>query len=220
MWNSHMLLCELRDQLPAHVIVFEYPGYGIAGGHASDQACNDALSAVYRWVTRNQAVPCSDVIFCGRSIGTGPCAWLAAKLHEEDLGGLVMISAFSSVKAVVRNATADGGRMMEAAGSAAQYLIQDRYKNAKELTAVRCPVLLLHGTEDNVCSPEDAEKLYEACTSTAHRQLCLIPGMDHDNILDFTDELREQLSRVFDCKAKPGRKLERNADYSIPEDNE
>eukprot|EP00658_Telonema_sp_P-2_P003479 TRINITY_DN11295_c0_g1_i4.p2 TRINITY_DN11295_c0_g1~~TRINITY_DN11295_c0_g1_i4.p2 ORF type:complete len:237 (-),score=54.82 TRINITY_DN11295_c0_g1_i4:528-1238(-) len=129
-WNSHNLLRALRDGLPAHVIVFEYPGYGVAGGHASDDAINNAISMVYRWVIEKQAVPPNDVLLCGRSIGTGPCTWLAAQ--QPNVGGLIMISAFSSVKAVVKNTTHEQGRIMVAAGSAAQYLIQDRYKNGPD----------------------------------------------------------------------------------------
>ena len=183
-------------------------GYGIAEGRPSERACNEALESVYRWVTDKLSVPSDDIILMGRSIGTGPCAHLAAQLSRDSVGGLVLLSSFCSVKSIVRHVTNTGtSRKMAVAGKAAQLLIQDRFDNLEALRAVCCPVLLLHGVEDQVCSMEDAESLYDACTSTQHRQLCLIPAMDHDNILQHAHQLVAQIGRVFDCKAKPGRPL-------------
>jgi len=82
----------------------------------------------------------------GRSIGSGPAVHLA---HLHPVGGLVLVSAFTSIKAVVRGV----------AGSLGEALVRQRFDNLAKMQAVACPVLLIHGDEDELVPVDHARQL-------------------------------------------------------------
>lgn len=74
----------------------------------------------------------SDILLFGRSIGTGPATVVAATRKP---GGLVLMSAFKSIRDIVR----------EQAGSLLQYVMSDRFRNIDLISEVTCPTFLVHG---------------------------------------------------------------------------
>ena len=88
----------LIRSLPIHLLVVEYPGYGIMDGTCS---CKEVLSVaehVYRYVTTSRndgglGIPSERLIILGRSIGTGPASHIATnKCHS-----LILVSPFTSI---------------------------------------------------------------------------------------------------------------------------
>ena len=77
----------------------------------------------------------SDIMLFGRSIGTGPATVVAATRKP---GGLVLMSAFKSIRDIVR----------EQAGSLLQYVMSDRFRNIDLISDVTCPTFLVHGQQD------------------------------------------------------------------------
>jgi len=78
-------LCEptasiLSDNLNCHVLVPEYPGYGLCPGVACESQVQQCALAVYDWVVSKKGLnwPASNLIICGRSIGSGPAVHVAA----------------------------------------------------------------------------------------------------------------------------------------------
>ena len=87
-WSSHSI----------EIIAYDYPGYGLSRGNPSEQGCYDAIDAVYEELNLGLGRDPSKIIAWGRSLGTGPSLYLAAK-HK--VGGLILetpfLSAFRSV---------------------------------------------------------------------------------------------------------------------------
>lgn len=73
----------------------------------------------------------------GRSIGTGPATWLAAK---KIVSSLILVSPFTSLRGVVKDLV----------GNFAKYLIKERFDNADYMQSVYCPTLLIHGKRDQL----------------------------------------------------------------------
>ncbi|CAE8709759.1 unnamed protein product, partial [Polarella glacialis] len=67
---SYYFASGLRALLEVHVLIVEYPGYGIYGGRRPSE---ESLSAVadlsFRFVTDVLGIPSSDIILMGRSLG-------------------------------------------------------------------------------------------------------------------------------------------------------
>ena len=87
-----------------HVIAMEYPGYGIYPDlqNNSDKAqriLSDAEQVV-KFLTQKCGWLESDLIVCGRSIGSGPACHIAAN-HKN--AALVLISPHTSIRGVVKD---------------------------------------------------------------------------------------------------------------------
>ena len=60
--------------------------------------------------------------------------------HKHRVGALALVSAFTSIKCVVRNL----------AGSLGEALVKQRFDNLGKIGSVACPILLIHGDEDEL----------------------------------------------------------------------
>ena len=60
-----------------HVLIPEYPGYGMALGEANEVSVMRAVRAAYTFATRGLGWQADDVFLFGRSIGTGPAVQVA-----------------------------------------------------------------------------------------------------------------------------------------------
>lgn len=88
-----------------------------------------------------------DIILFGRSIGSGPATYLASK---RKVGALILMSAFTSIKAVVK----------DMAGSWAQHLIKQRFNNLEAIKQVVCPTFIIHGQKDRVVPFQHSKQLH------------------------------------------------------------
>ncbi|HEU0051965.1 MAG TPA: alpha/beta hydrolase, partial [Longimicrobium sp.] len=131
-------LGDLAELLPAlhdagfSVLAWDYRGYGRSTGKPGERATYRDAEAAYAYLTRELGVAPERVIVHGRSLGGGPAAYLAA---TNPVGGLVLESTFTSIFAVV-----PGVRLFPF----------DRFRTGARLGRVRTPVLVIHGTEDEV----------------------------------------------------------------------
>jgi fermentation-respiration switch protein FrsA (DUF1100 family) len=145
------------------VLAFDYRGYGASTGGppTADRATSDIVS-VYRHAVRTLGIAPGAIVLYGRSVGSGPATALAAR---EPVGGLVLESAFTSTFRVLTRVP---------------LLPFDRFPNLSELRRVRCPVLVIHGTEDEVIPWSHGRQLFEAATGP--RQSLWIEGAHHNDV--------------------------------------
>ncbi|KAG8638124.1 hypothetical protein MANES_15G188100v8 [Manihot esculenta] len=92
------------------------------------------IEAVYRCLQTEYGVSQEDIILYGQSVGSGPTLHLAAKLPR--LRGVVLHSAILSGLRVLCHVKFT--------------FCFDIYKNINKIRKVKCPVLVIHGTEDDV----------------------------------------------------------------------
>ena len=119
----------------------EYPGYGLAPGSPCADAIDRHVRAAYDHFTVRLRVRPERIVLFGASVGTGPAARLAAAVQADGgrVGGLILQSPYTCV----RDAAAS------LVGSLA-YLIFERWDNTAVLRELRCPLLIIHGTADDV----------------------------------------------------------------------
>ncbi|KAJ8548057.1 hypothetical protein K7X08_021293 [Anisodus acutangulus] len=136
---------ELSDRLRVNVMGYDYAGYGRSNGEPSEQNTYADIEAVYKCLKDIYEVKEKDIILYGQSIGSGPTLELATKLLQ--IRGVILQSAILS-----------GLRVM--------YRIKyslwlDIYKNIAKIPYVSCPILVIHGTEDEVVDISHGKKLWE-----------------------------------------------------------
>jgi hypothetical protein len=78
---SYEMLDHLRTSLKINIIAMEYPTYGIyedPEGCSGDKIVNDAED-VFKFLLKETKLQAKDIILFGRSLGSGPSSYLAAK---------------------------------------------------------------------------------------------------------------------------------------------
>ena len=124
-------LQKIATYLNAEVISYDYPGYGTSTGSPSESSLTTAAEAVYKHIIKNLPEN-RKLLIWGRSIGTGPATFLAAKHPGHSL---ILESPFISAFRVVTHI---------------QILPFDKFPNYKRITKINAPLLIIHGKKDKI----------------------------------------------------------------------
>ncbi|KAJ1495936.1 Alpha/Beta hydrolase protein, partial [Baffinella frigidus] len=130
----------LSDTLGVHVLIPEYPGYGMAPGRPNELSVNSNIEAAYEFAVNGLHWDPKSIILFGRSIGTGPAIKLAA---ERECGGVILVSPYTSVKDMVS----------KHAGFLTSWLtaeLANMFPSEDTIGRVQCPTLIVHGATDRV----------------------------------------------------------------------
>ncbi|MBR4653715.1 MAG: alpha/beta hydrolase [Kiritimatiellae bacterium] len=135
-------LFELADK-GYTVAAVDYPGYGLSDGSPDEAGCYRNVHRLYDWLMEKRGFAPEDIIINGFSIGTGPATELAA---TRPCGGLVLEAPFLSAPRVVTRF---------------RILPLDPFPNLKRIANVKCPVLIIHGTEDQIIPYAHGQALFK-----------------------------------------------------------
>uniref|UniRef100_A0A0G4G930 Serine aminopeptidase S33 domain-containing protein n=1 Tax=Chromera velia CCMP2878 TaxID=1169474 RepID=A0A0G4G930_9ALVE len=163
-------LRHMRNQFKVNTLALEYPGYGLLRkAQPSVESVNKVATTVLRHLVDRIGVSYSQVFLLGRSIGSGPAVDLSSRYP---LGGLVLVSAFTSLREAV---AAVVGRLpaMLVSGSA--------FPNGSLIANVSCPTLFIHGRGDALIPSSHSEELHRRCR--AKKMIVLPEGMEHNSNL-------------------------------------
>uniref|UniRef100_A0A7S0E134 Serine aminopeptidase S33 domain-containing protein n=1 Tax=Hanusia phi TaxID=3032 RepID=A0A7S0E134_9CRYP len=181
----------ISDHLGVHVMIPEYPGYGMAPGQPNELSVNRNIRAAYEFAVHALQWDPSHILFVGRSIGTGPAVRLAAEVR---CGGLILISPYTSVRDMVRRH----------AGTLTSWLTADLinlFPSEETIPFVRCPLLIVHGSNDKIIPAEHAMKLYSAAQMD-DKKLVLIEGLGHHG-LDLHLAVAQEAPQLFGLNDNP-----------------
>jgi abhydrolase domain-containing protein 17 len=163
------------------VLAYDYSGYGLSTGRPSERAAYSDAEAAYHYLTRVRGVPPERIVAHGRSLGGAVAAELAIR---HPVGGLVLESTFTSAFRVVR----DG-----------PLLPFDRFRTLAKLPRIDVPVLVIHGTADEVVGIAHGRALYATAQEpkralwverAGHNDLAYVAGPRYLRALrDFADAL-------------------------------
>jgi fermentation-respiration switch protein FrsA (DUF1100 family) len=144
------------------VFAYDYQGYGTSQGRASEKGAYDDENAAYDYLTASLKIAPDRIIILGRSVGSGPAVHLAAR---RPVAGLILQSPFVSAFRVLTRIP---------------LLPFDKFPNYKEIQRVHCPILIIHGTQDNVISPWHGQKLFALANEPKH--FFAVQGADHNDL--------------------------------------
>ncbi|XP_004232128.1 uncharacterized protein [Solanum lycopersicum] len=143
--QMYELFVELSHLLRVNLMGYDYSGYGRSTGKPSEQNTYADIEAAYRCLEETYGVKEEDVILYGQSVGSGPTLDLASRLSR--LRAVVLHSPILS-----------GLRVMYAVKRTYWF---DIYKNIDKIPLVECPVLIIHGTADDVVDCSHGKQLFE-----------------------------------------------------------
>ncbi|GER53198.1 alpha/beta-Hydrolases superfamily protein [Striga asiatica] len=135
------------NQIMCYILMYDYSGYGQSTGKPSEHNTYADIEAAYKCLEENYGAKQEDIILYGQSVGSGPTVDLAARLPH--LRAVVLHSPILS-----------GLRVMYPVKRSYWF---DIYKNIDKIPLVKCPVLVIHGTADDVVDYSHGKQLYEVC---------------------------------------------------------
>lgn len=157
------------------LFVFDYRGYGQSKGKPSRDGIYEDSVAAIKYIKSREDIDQSKLIVFGQSIGGANALAAVGANSFEGIVGVVTDSAFSTYKSVA-------GEHAGLLKPFAYTFIGNKHspkKYVEHITPV--PLLIIHGTKDNVASYKHAERLYDAAKEP--KELWKIEGGGHTSAL-------------------------------------
>jgi len=179
-------MSEVADYLGCDIFCYEYSGYGLSSGQASEKNSYADIRAAYDYLVKDRDIPSDKIIALGRGLGTGPSVDLASKV---DVGGLVLISSFLtlSYNNVFRKAS---------------FHRADAFNNVDKIRRVRCQVLVVHGMRDKAVPYNTVVTLYTRAKNKAPP--VIVPFAERNNIMgEHRYEVLPFIKRYLDNLCSP-----------------
>ena len=165
----------LREFRPpaAALLAVDFRGYGGSSGSPTVAGVQRDAEAAFDWLAAQPEVDAARIVVYGRSIGAGPAAHVAG---VRPAAGLILESAFTSVRAMVR-------RQFPWVPSA---LVPQAFDILAALGRVGAPILLIHGDRDEIVPPAMGRAL--AARAGTRAELWVIAGAGHNETYDVGGE--------------------------------
>ena len=182
----HERMKGMARELNVNIMCYDYTGYGYATGSPSEDMCYRNIESAYSYLRNILGIPACQIVLFGRSLGSGPSCYLAAKTaHDgESVAGLILHSPFLSIYRIVVNSSNLG-------------MVGDMFPNANRAPDIRCPTLIIHGTEDTVVPFSHGLELLNTFPEEIRTQPFWADGLGHNNIEIFLREMFIQRCRHF-----------------------
>lgn len=125
------------------VFAYDYEGYGTSEGKPSEKAIFEDEAAAYDFLAVDLKTAPDRIIIFGRSVGTGPATYIAAKRPS---AGLILQSPFVSAFRVLTRIP---------------LLPFDKFPNGRYIRHVHSPVLIMHSHGDSVIPFWHGQKMFD-----------------------------------------------------------
>lgn len=154
------------------IVVYDYPGYGLSTGSTTENGVFLSSRLVHDYVVKELGYSENRVILYGQSIGSGPAIDLASDATRS-VGGVVLHCPIASGLRVITNNMEFPGHWF------------DIFRNLEKMDKVKCPVFIVHGTEDSIVAVEHGLALSRRLSAVSPALLHApwwVPGADHGDI--------------------------------------
>lgn len=155
--------------LGLNLFALDYRGYGRSEGSPDEAGVYLDAEAAYRYLTEGRGFSAEDVILFGNSLGGAVAVDLAARTA---CGALILESTFTSARDMAR-------RMFLL--PLFEYIPRSRFDSIAKVGSVRAPVLIIHGTRDEVVPFAMGERLYAAASEP--KRFLRVEGAGHNDVL-------------------------------------
>jgi len=157
----------------ANLLVIDYPGYGRSGGKPSEASVLESGEVALKWIKKEY--PGMPVIVGGWSLGAA-VAIQTVSAYPSEVDGLIALSAWTSLPDVARS---------HFPGWLVGLVLKQNYNSIEAVKNINCPVLLMHGSRDQIIPAEQGRQL--ADRFPAPPDFIEIPSADHNSLMAFPE---------------------------------
>ena len=151
------------------VLALDYRGYGLSGGVPSEAGLYADATAAYQYLRDTLRVPPARILIYGHSLGSGVAVELATRVEA---AGLILEGAFTSVP----DRSAEVYPWLPV-----RWIGHNRFPSLARIGAVRMPVLIIHGRDDQTIPIGHGRRLHQA--ARAPRTFLEVAG-GHDDAFE------------------------------------
>lgn len=149
----------LADSLNVNVITYDYPSYGMSDrDEMSVSGMHLSIEAVYGYCVASLNIPPANIYLMGKSLGSVPTVYLAAQDFAQEISGVILVSPLASGVRVLLGMKRLPEQIMD-------FMDTQFAPNIKIIQRVRCPVFLVHGTNDDIIHVQNSHDLFEKLPS-------------------------------------------------------
>lgn len=163
------------------VFIIDYRGFGKSEGTPHEKGTYLDAKAAYNYLMKNKLVPANKIIVYGESLGTAVAIDLAAK---NIIGGLILEAPFTRIVDMAK---------VHFPFVPSRFL-KTQYDNLKKIPLVHTPILIIHGSDDEIVPFRLGQKLFEAAKEP--KTFVEIPGGTHNEA--FLLEGKKFWNAIFD----------------------
>ncbi|GAB4814671.1 hypothetical protein N2152v2_001717 [Parachlorella kessleri] len=174
---------ELAALLRCNIFAYDYTGYGRSDGTPSAAATLGDITAAFDCLLTQYDKQPQDIVLYGQSVGSGPTSFLAARQHQ--VAGVVLHSPFMSGMRVLNPTWTHWPGWL------------DIFPNYKWVPRIQSPVLVLHGTQDEVIDISHGKKLHSLCKRPA--EPLWAAGCNHQNLEGSPEYLKRVRAFLGTC---------------------
>lgn len=166
------------------LFAFDYRGYGGSEGTPSIEGVVKDSEAAFRYLAETRKTPDKKIVLFGESLGGAMAVHLA---HQGPVAAVILEGTFTSLRDL-------GSRIYRFLPSLA---IPDVYRSVDLIKHVKAPVLVIHGTDDEIVPFEMGQRLYDAAPHP--KRIFPVKNAHHNDAyvtakLDYLKEVEEFLA--------------------------
>lgn len=155
------------NQAGLNVLGVGYRGYGRSEGSPSEEGLYQDGATLFQYAKEELGYAEENIFILGRSIGSTVAIETA---QDKNIAGLILSTPLTSAKDIVKSS--GFGWISSLAGNALD--------NLSKLDNLRAPLLVVHGTDDQITPYTMGVEIFEA--ATVQKQLITIEGGDHNSL--------------------------------------
>ncbi len=175
LFDARTVLEQLAPERSVGLAAFAYRGYDGSGGRPTEAKLTSDAEAIATHLKSTYGVAPDHLVLVGQSLGTGIAANLAARLARSGHPpkGLGLISPYTSIARVF-----DDHVPIVPVG----WAVSDSYRTDRLLPDLAPPIVIVHGTADEVIPIRHGRRLAERLGDRV--QLVELPGLHHNDLWD------------------------------------
>jgi pimeloyl-ACP methyl ester carboxylesterase len=174
--------CENLRRYGFNVLSFDYRGFGMSPGDASEAHMDQDTEAAFAALI-SRGIPASRIIVWGHSLGSGPAVVLASK-HA--VAALVLFGAFTSIPDEAQYTYPH---------LPVRWLVGIQFASIDVIGQVHVPVLIAHSVTDTVVPFHHAQRLFAAANEP--KRLLVLDGAYTDGFGGHVDALYDHLDQLI-----------------------
>lgn len=160
-------VAHFQERLDVDVALYDYRGYGKSTGSPTEEGTYQDAHAVYDWLLAH-GVAADRIVLFGESLG---CAVSVQLALDRSVRAVILEAPFASIRAMAK-------RVLP--WLPVGPLLRTRYDNQTKIARLTAPLLIFHGTADEVIPLAQGQSVFDAAPQP--KRLVPIDGAHHNDV--------------------------------------